>query len=233
MRREYEVSFRYLRAFAEKEGRIIDFKDIDLKFYEGFTKYLQDQKLAVNTIGKKIQTLKIFLNSAKEEGLNNYDSFKSKKFVAITEDSDNIYLNEDELKKIYETDFSNRPGLDRVRDLFLVGCWTGCRFSDLSLIKPESIQEGMIHLKQHKTGTKVVIPLHPVVSEILNKYEGRLPEPISNQKFNLALKDIAKVSGIKDIAHISITKGGVKRSTAYQKHESSRSRTTPHGTSCE
>lgn len=219
MQREYQVSFDYLKAYAEKEKRTFDFKDIDLKFYEGFTKYLQDQKLAVNTIGKKIQTLKIFLNSAKEEGLNTYEGFKSKKFVALTEEADTIYLTEDELTKIYELDLSNRPGADRVRDLFLVGCWTGCRFSDLSQITPESIQDGMIHLKQKKTGTKVIIPLHPVVTAILNKYNGRLPEPISNQKFNLALKDISEEAKINEVTHKAITKGGVKVSKAYKKFQ--------------
>lgn len=243
MQREYEATFKHLKNYATEKNKVIDFKDIDLNFYDGFIQYLQEAhpikptrsketdpkkpgnkkteggKLAVNTIGKKIQTLKTFLNSATEEKLNPYDAYKSKKFVKLSEESESIYLNESELTKLFEKDFKDRPGLERVRDLFLVGCWTGCRFSDISQIIPENISEGFIHLKQYKTGEKVIIPLHPVVTAILNKYEGRLPETISNQKFNKALKDIAEAAEINEMTHKAITKGGVKVSTAYKKFD--------------
>jgi len=161
MRREYEVTFKYLQDYSVKAGKVFDFKDINLNFYDGFIQYLQQvsplitkrsketksgnqksegKKLAVNTIGKKIQTLKTFLNSAKDENLNSYEGYKSKKFVKLSEESDSIYLNESELTKLYEKDFTARPGLARVRDLFIVGCWTGCRFSDISKIIPENIK---------------------------------------------------------------------------------------------
>jgi len=219
MRREYEVTFNYLKKYASKTGKVIDFKNIDLDFYDDFTQYLQGEKLAVNTIGKKIQTLKIFLNAARDENKNSYEGYRSKKFVAMTEDSETIYLTEAELTKLYEHDFSENPALDRVRDLFLIGCWTGCRFSDIAQITPESVSGGFINLKQYKTGTKVIIPLHPVVTAILNKYNGKLPEAISNQKFNESLKDIARLAGIDERTNKAITKGGVKVSTAYKKYE--------------
>ncbi len=243
MRREYEVTFNYLKAYSAKAGRIFDFKDIDINFYDGFVQYLQEtqpiprkgskephpdqpgsqskvtKKLAVNTIGKKIQTLKIFLNAAKDEGKNNFEAYRSKKFIAMTEEAETIYLNESELTAIYNVDFTKNLSLDRVKDLFLIGCWTGCRFSDIAQITPESISEGLIHLKQYKTGKKVIIPLHPVVTAILNKYKGRLPEAISNQKFNKALKDIAEAAKINEMTHKAITKGGVRVSTAYKKYD--------------
>ena len=228
MLREYNVSFEYLKKYAENINKVFDFKDIDLSFYDGYIQFLQTtikhskdpevkEKLAVNTIGKKIRTLKIFLNAAKEEGKNPYDFYRSKKFVAMTEESESIYLNELELNTLYEAKLT--PAKEKVRDLFLVGCWTGCRFSDISQITPGSISEGFIHMKQYKTGEKVIIPLHPVVTTILNKYEGRLPEAISNQKFNKALKDIAEAAGINEMTHKAITKGGVKVSTAYKKFD--------------
>jgi integrase len=218
MRREYEVTFKYLKEYSTSIGKVIDFKNINLEFYDGLIQFLQGKKLATNTVGKKVQTLKIFLNSARESGLNPYEGYKSKKFVSMTEDSEATYLNESELTKIYEYDFKD-PTMERVRDLFLVGCWTGCRFSDISQITPESVQDGFIHLQQHKTGTKVIIPLHPVVTSLLNKYEGLLPKPISNQKFNTALKTIAELAGIKEPTHKAITKGGIKVSTQYKKFQ--------------
>ena len=223
MRREYEATFSHLKEYCtnaeywKEPNRFIDFKDIDLNFYSSFTSYLQSKQLAVNTIGKKIQTLKIFLNAAKEEGLNHYEGFKSRKFVALSEDADTIALNEKELDAIYKLDLKDDPRLDKVRDLFLLGCWTGCRFSDLNQIKPENIKDGLLHIRQQKTGTKVVLPLHTVVTAIINKYGASLPEPISNQKMNDYLKEVAAAAKINEIVHKQITKGGVKRSKAQSK----------------
>ena len=67
--REYERTFHYIKDFARKNKRKLDFADIDLNFYYDFVGYLQELKLAHNTAGKKVQTLKIFLNAAAEQGL--------------------------------------------------------------------------------------------------------------------------------------------------------------------
>jgi integrase len=229
MRREYEVSFKYLKDFAAQENKSINFDDIDLDFYDRYVQFLQEsttpskkgkgKKLAVNTIGKKIQTLKIFLNAAKDEGLHSNDKFKSKKFVALTEDSEAIALTEAELNKLAALDLRDRPALDNVRDLFLVGCWTGCRFSDISQITPDNISGGFIRIRQQKTGNKVVIPLHPTVTALINKHEGALPIPVSNQKFNLELKKIAQMAKLNEITHKAMTRGGVRVSKAFQKWE--------------
>ncbi len=219
MQREYQVTFDYLKEFGKSLKRESDFKDIDHEFYDGFIQYLQDEELAVNTIGKKIQTLKTFLNAATEEGVNNFEYYKSKKFKKLSEEADTIYLNEQELEQIYKHDFSDTPHLDRVRDMFLLGCWTGCRFSDFTQITPENISDNLIHVRQEKTEQKVLIPLHPVVAAILEKYEGKLPAPISNQKFNGYIKDVAELAKINDKVHKSITKGGVRKSKQFEKHQ--------------
>jgi len=51
----------------------------------------------------------------------------------------------------------------------------------------------MFEITQLKTGNKVVIPIHPTVQRILDKYNGQLPRPISNQKTNDYLKEIGKI----------------------------------------
>jgi len=217
MQLEYKKTFEYLKDYAASIDKVIDFKNIDLDFYDGFIQYLQSKKLAVNTIGRKITTLKTFLNAAKDEGKNSFEGYKKKNFKSLSEESETIALNESELTKLYEYDFSKNPVFDCVRDLFLVGCWTGCRFSDIAQITPENISGGFINLTQYKTGTKVVIPLHPVVTAILNKYKGTLPKAVGNWKFNEILKDISRLAGIDEKTHKAITKGGIKVSTAYKK----------------
>lgn len=217
--REYERTFYYLKGYAAKKSRKLNFQDIDLDFYHEFIDYLQDLKLAKNTIGKKVQTLKIFLNAASDQGINDNKQFKSHRFTAISEETESIYLNETELRSIYELDISGNSKLDKVRDLFIIGCWTGLRYSDWNKITPANIDNGFLELKQAKTGGAVVIPLHPTVEAIIQKYNGELPGVISNQKFNDYLKEVAQLAGLKEKVHKSITKGGVKVSTAHPKHK--------------
>lgn len=215
--KEYERTFYYMKDFAKKKK--LDFQDIDLEFYDDFIAHLQGLGLAQNTIGKKIQTLKIFLNAASEEGLPVNPKYKSKRFTAINERSESIYLTVDELEKIYKLDLSKRPGLDRVRDLFIAGCWTGLRFSDWYKVKSENISDGFLEIEQSKTKDPVVIPLHETVLAILDKYNGVLPPVLTNQKFNEFIKVVAEKAGLKDRVHKAITKGGIRTSKAYYKYE--------------
>lgn len=236
MVREYENTFRLLKEFAVHKGKEPDFKDIDLEFYDNFMSFLQSSdcslskkdkatgkkikvKLATNTIGKKIQTLKIFLNDATERGFNTNLKFKSHKFTTITEETDSFHLDINELDKLYKHDFKSDPRLEKVRDLFIVGCWTGLRFSDLSHLTVQSIKDGFFYVTQQKTGGKVVIPVHPIVNEIIKKYGGKLPPSISNQKFNQYLQEAAKIAGIDAEIHKGITRGGRHISKKYPKHE--------------
>jgi len=207
-KREFHVTFGYLKEYAQSRKKEIDFKDIDLDFYNDFVKFLESRNLAQNTIGKKIRFLKIVLNEATDRGINTNLAFKSKRFKAITEESDNIYLSVQEIEKITKLDLSNKPHLDKARDLFLVGCWTGLRFSDWHKVTPGNIENGFITLNQQKTGQPVVIPIHPTVKTLLDKYKGVLPKTISNQKFNEYVKQVAKMADFKEAITKQITRGG-------------------------
>lgn len=217
---KYNTVFAVLQDFAKTYPRQVDFETIDLDFYQDFTEYLTNKKqFAVNNVGKYIQTLKTFLNEATAKGINTKADYKSRRFKVVHEESDSIYLNEAELQTLYELDLTKTPRLDKVRDLFLVGCWTGLRFSDLVALRPEKIKDGIIRLEQLKTLDKVVIPCHPVVNAILNKYDGNLPRAISNQKMNDYLKEVCKLAGLTEITTKGITRAGVRVLTNFEKWE--------------
>lgn len=218
MQREYQVTYDYLKKYAEKYKEP-DFIDMDMEFYQNFTELLRDEGLRTNTIGKKIQTLKIFLNAATEDGINQYMKYKSKNFKAISEEADNVYLDIDELDKFYNYDLSDKPSLERVRDLFIISCWTGLRYSDLFQITQDRIENGLLMVKQTKTMGKIWIPLHPVVNQILNKYDNKLPSTISNQKYNDYLRDAAEEAKIKTPYIKSFFKNGLRVEKKFKKYE--------------
>ena len=125
---------------------------------------------------------------------------------------------ESELEDMYNLDLSKTPKLARVRDLFLIGAYTGLRFSDLSHLNKNNITDHTITVKTIKTGVLVVIPKTPLVRSILEKYSGNLPKIPSNQKFNDYIKEIAKRAGITELVAIDQTKGNMTISTSIPKY---------------
>ena len=184
---------RHLENYERAKKIKIDFYKIDLTFYNDFVDYLTIKlKLAPNTIGKLITNLKVFLREAFDEGISTNNIFTNRRFRSISSEADTIYLNTIEIKEIIDLDLSNNFKLDKVRDLFVLGCYTALRFEDLISIKPENIIDGMIEIIQYKKKEKVTIPIRPEAEKILSKYNYTTPS-ISNQKFNEYIKDVVKL----------------------------------------
>lgn len=214
----YKTALNGLRAFAATYRRKVDFDTIDLDFYGDFTGWLTFTKgYAVNNVGKYIQMLKTFLNEASAKGINVKQDYRSRGFKVVNENADAVYLSEAELLRLYTLDLSKTERLERVRDLFLVGCYTGLRFSDLTNLRPEYIRDGLIRIEQQKTSDKVVIPCHEVVTAMLVKYSGALPRSISNQKMNDYLKEVCQLAGITSIESKAQTKGGKRVTKSLEK----------------
>ena len=213
----YVTMKNLLLSYEKEENKKIQFNNIDLEFYADFTEYLQNTKLLKkNTISKHIRTLKTILREALDNDYHQNIKFNSKRFSAPNELTTAIYLNEKELNELYSLNLENTKGLERVRDLFVIGCYTGLRFSDLHQVKTENIKPDhenpndlYLHIKQQKTKQVVTIPVHEIVLTLLEKYNQVLPEPISIQKTNDHLKEICKkLPSFNKSETIEYTKGG-------------------------
>jgi len=213
-KREYARTYDYLRQFEKSVGRTLDFADIDKATLQSFVAYLQSLNLATNTIAHKVVSLKALMHEALERELTENTRWQG--FRHVTEETEAVALDEAELEKIRACDLSANPHLAEIRDLFLMECWTGLRFSDIIRLRPEHIQGDMIVIQQQKTNNYVTIPIHPVFREIWNRYDG-IPLTISNQKFNDHIKEVCQKAGINDSVLKSITKGGKKITTKYEK----------------
>ena len=227
----YKRAYKYMQEYEAENKVHLDFFDIGLMFYERYTAFLQKKGLCANTIGREIKVIKIFLNDAKKHGKELSPEYIGGALKVTKEESENIYLTVDELTALRNIDLSESKPLERVRDLFLIGCYTGLRFSDFTRLTPDNINNGIISIAQQKTGQIVEIPLHPVVSAIMAKYGGALPPIISNQKFNKSLAIIAQ-SKDKDGNYIIggkitkvTTRGGVQISMNIERYKLVRSHT--------
>ena len=190
----FKTTLNHLKNFAKANRKRIDFETIDIAFYNDYTEYLtMDLGLSVNTVGDHIKRIKVVMNEATDNGINTNLQFRRKDFAKKTEESFSIYLNESELQQLRQLDLSNKPHLCAARDLYLIGCYTGQRFSDWATITSNDISKGIIYITQEKTTNTIAIPIHPVVKQIFGKWNGKLPDVPTNHEMNRHLKTIGEM----------------------------------------
>ena len=208
---------RYLQAFEKFRGRKITFKSFDVDFYHDFVDFMTFdyesyrytrtglKGLKRNTMGKAIKHLRLFLKDRmRRKIISPIDLSEYKVFEEI---ADATYLSNYEIETIYQLDLSLNPKLETARDLLILGCFTGLRFSDFSSIKPEDIRNGKLHFKQQKSDHWVVIPLRPIAREILvTKFQGQIPRT-SNAAFNDKIKKVCEIAEINETIKFSFKKG--------------------------
>jgi site-specific recombinase XerD len=209
----YHTCLSHLLTF--RKNKCLPFDSVDFKFFEGFIHYLTKKNLSLNHIATMISRLKAVMQRAHSEGLHTNTQFKD--FKKRMESTDSIYLTEEELNKIYKLNLTGY--LDKARDYFLIGSYTGLRFEDWDRVSNGKVVNGVLKVRSTKTGEVSTIPIHPIVSAILDKYEGELPHKPSNQKMNEYIKVVAMRANINDHVETRITKGGIREINTNEKHE--------------
>lgn len=129
--KHYTTLKNHLENFSDKKKLVLKVNEIDNKFYNKFLKYLfDDLEHSNNTVGTQVKELKTFMNWAVENGY--VTNFAYKKFKKPKAQANFTYLTNEELDLLARYDFSNNKRLEEVRDLFVLSCATGLRFSDYS-----------------------------------------------------------------------------------------------------
>jgi integrase len=174
-------------------------EDIDEKLINKFRNYLQeDCQYLLKTQQKYMKYLKQIISDAEEKEL--HQNFKAKnlvKFVTVREKdkATEIYLTLEELDALYNMKLCGFE--EQVRDVFLIGCFTGQRVSDYTNIHKSNIgytSKGthVIRLVQQKTQSQVVIPIVDKRLELLlQKYDYNIPK-IADQNINRTIKVIGE-----------------------------------------
>ena len=185
--------------------------DVDRGFIEGFQRYLVAERKGINYINKQWVALKVVLKEARYQGIDAPVDMNHRSLTVPRKPVDNIYLNEEEIALLLTCQLDAVPSLSRVRDIFIVGCYTGLRFGDLLQLSSRNIEStptGMIlNVVAGKTNTRIKIPLKPLVYEILKKH-GFSFGKISNQKANDYIKSVCQRAGLKKMVTLRSYPGG-------------------------
>lgn len=218
----------HLLAFEKHRAKKITFDSLDFSFYEEFLAYLTFAHvhmrrqttllgLKLNTIGKTIKHLRVFVKDRVKRKL--IPAIDLSDFKIPEEESDAIYLSHEEVAFIYQTDLSAHPHLIEYRDLFVLGCLTGLRFSDFSTLKPEDLKRDMLYKKQAKSDHWVIIPLREEAKLIFTRqFKDKISE-LTNPEFNRHIKTIGKLAGINRTIKFSYKKGNRDISVVKPKYE--------------
>lgn len=217
-----------LKAFETFRKRPITFDCIDYNFYDDFIEFLtfhyehkrrQDVHygLKVNTIGLTIKQLRTFIKDRVRRKI--IAPIDLTDFKVSEEEVDAIYLTYEEIAKIYRADLSAYPYLVECRDLFVLACLTGLRFSDLSILQPDDLRNDLLYKKQEKSEHWVVIPLRKEAKIIFsNQFKDKLPK-LTNPEFNRHIKTIGKLAGIHERIRFSYKKGNKNIEVVKPKYE--------------
>lgn len=211
----------HLKDFERFQKAPITFEGIDVLFIERFVQFLFDEKKhSNNTAYKLVIFLKTFLNWASIRKLNfnmDYKMFRTK----LEDETEVIYLTDEELNTLLEANLSENPRLASIRDTFCFACLTSGRYSDVSKIQREDIRNGVWYLRTSKTKDCIEIPLLDDALEILERHkdEQRPIPSISNQKMNNYLKELCELLEIDQPIKTVRYRGSERIETTKPKYE--------------
>lgn len=200
----FEYTGRLFKEFIQQryERKDLYLREVNLGFIQGFHAFLLgEKKMGQNSCSKHLKFLKKLLNLAIANSYISYNPVNAYKVEREPVEID--FLDEEELRKIINFD-TPLPRLERAKDMFLFGCFTGLSYIDIKTLTPEHFEKdsaGRIWIKKRrvKTGVLSRIPLLPIAKLILDKYKGGdkllpIQDPADVNKY---LKDIAILCEIK------------------------------------
>ncbi len=186
-------SMNTFRDFLKREYPGLERRDLSLDIINEYATFLEvKKKLKDSTHGKRMKHLRWFLKWIKFDR----SEISEVKIRTIKPGERNIiHLTSDELSALEAVDVSFSIEQQKAKDMFLLGCYTGLRVSDLKRINPHRINNDSIELTLQKNRTVVSIPLLSHTKQILERYDYHAPR-IPEQHVNEHIKPVCEKAGI-------------------------------------
>ncbi len=166
--------------------------DIDYQFLVAYDKWLRESGIMHNTRISRLRLLRALLNEARKRDIistNPFERFRIQQMV-----SKKGYVPTEQIRKLEHLNLSGME--DKVRDAFLIGCYTGLRFSDITTLRQEHIKDGWIVKKMIKTGFIVELPIKELFGGkmmlLLEKYNGNIERLTKSIGSNSAVNKILR-----------------------------------------
>lgn len=237
----YRMLVKKIENIEQQFGCVIIPAMISSVFWNHFIPFLSDQKLKYSTIGHLKANLIAVLNWSSKYGVKLNPSYSEVDMPNYIPSK--ISLTPDEISHIYHFKIGMTEAyslrskktlklrknkietLERVRDMFVLGCNLGQRYSDLVRISPENFRNGAFSIVQQKTGNKCFVPINDMSIDskitwaILEKYNYYAPYTGDINNYNTYLHELLRHIGedFLDEVHIDNKINGViTRETKYR-----------------
>lgn len=219
----YRSLLKNLRAFVEKKKINAILKDINERFLKDFFWFMiEDLKMGNLTAETKATQLGVILNEAAH--LGHIQPINHKKIkIKLKKTNVDVALTEIELDKVMQYEPIKHFDV-WVKDIFLIMCFTGVRYSDYIRLSTENIKideasgQKYVNILMQKTGKFVTFPLNNYALSILEKYSYKLPK-YSSVLFNKRIKIIGKEAGINGREVFTVYKGTKRIEEAFERYE--------------
>lgn len=217
-RTKYNTVAKHLRSFLSEELKLSDIrlKALNYSFIEKFDIYLRLKcKLCNNTTVKYCQFLRAMITVGIKHEYLKIDPFSL--YEGKLEEVETHYLNEEQINILENKQFVSER-LNIVKDVFLMGVFTGYAPCDIANLRQENIIKHIdgqfwIFTSRQKTKIQSNVPLLPPALKIIEKYrnhercrDGRIVPFSSNQKMNEYLKEIGELCGIPFPLHYYVSR---------------------------
>ena len=211
----YYIRLRVFEQFLHQIGKPnLSIHELDKQIIRQFGHYLFDEReLCTNTHNQYIKFIFSRLNEAEEaEIISRQERFHNgtDKIYRLPKVEDNSWnrpaLTEEQVEMLYQCK-GLKPKEEEVRDLFVLNCNIGQRFSDfISKVNRNTIHVNengieVVELIQDKRNHKVIVPITPQAKELLMKYDYKLPKYTPTQA-NYYLGKIAEKAGLTNMVQI-------------------------------
>ena len=218
-----DVTYKSIQKYKTVLNKLLEFQiymkrkyilsNLKEQFFIDLIIYLRDKHdLYDNTLERYIKIIKTFLRWSLKKGYSPPMAFTE---IRIKKhETDDVALTREEVQLIESADLNEKK--DKCRDLFLIGVYSGQRWSDYSCFDKSDLRDGVIHKRAQKTGSISYIPLHDNLKSILDKYNWKLPK-ISSQKFNVNIQNICKDLKINNKIKFTHSKGNFKKEEIKEK----------------
>jgi integrase len=189
------------------------------KFYKKFTEYLYKRGCFDNYVGASIKIIRTFFNYLKYDRDINTGDFQ-RLFYIRNEQIDILVLSPEQLKfLIFNKEFEENltPTLKHIKDIFVFGCITGLRYSDIFLLGSKNFEKQQedlyLKLRSQKTKTYSYIKLPKYAIAIYKKYKptntkNTVFKKITLPNFNKNLKLLGEKANFTTPIEVSREKQG-------------------------
>ena len=212
IKQNYRMLVKKLETIEQQYGCTIMPAMISSVFWNYFIAFLADQGLKYSTIGHVKANLITVLNWSSKYGVKLNPSYSEVDIpnyipskISLTPDEiSHIYhfkIGKEEtynfrLKKVMKMRKNKIETLENVRDMFVLSCNLGQRYSDMVRISPENFKNGVFSIVQQKTGNKCHVPINTlsidsrITFAILEKYNYHAPYTGDINNYNTYLHQL-------------------------------------------